>query len=298
MPAAVVRLQFGQRHAVGGQLAQQSEALRARCSPSSAVEQALGLEVDLGPRVHAGQPSSGTPFRPPAAQGHALSAHAGRRPPPRGESLTVIVLGIDPGLANTGYGVVARRGGRAVALDGGVIETSAGVAPERRLAQIHAAVEALIAAHEPDAVALEELYFGQNVKTAFAVGHARGVVMLAAGQRGPVRGLHPAAGQGRRLRQRSRRQGPGRAHGRHAACAAGAAAPGPSRRCARRRRLPPQPRAARRRDGRSFAHDRAAARRGRGAPLRPRRGALWRGRPPRGRLRRDAAPRSRPSARR
>jgi len=71
-----------------------------------------------------------------------------------------------------------------VALDGGVIETRAGVAQERRLADIHGAVDALLGEHEPDAVALEELYFGQNVRTAFAVGHARGVVMLAAGQRG------------------------------------------------------------------------------------------------------------------
>jgi crossover junction endodeoxyribonuclease RuvC len=96
---------------------------------------------------------------------------------------TVIVLGIDPGLANTGYGVVARRDGRLVALDGGVIETRAGAPPERRLADIHARIDALLAEHEPDGVALEELYFGQNVRTAFAVGQARGVVMLAAGQR-------------------------------------------------------------------------------------------------------------------
>jgi crossover junction endodeoxyribonuclease RuvC len=96
----------------------------------------------------------------------------------------VIVLGIDPGLANTGYGVVQRRGGRLLALDGGVIETRAGVPQERRLADIHAGVDALMREHAPDAVALEELYFGQNVRTAFAVGQARGVVMLAAGQHG------------------------------------------------------------------------------------------------------------------
>jgi len=104
----------------------------------------------------------------------------------------VIVLGIDPGLANTGYGVVARRDGRLVALDGGVIETASELARELRLAEIHEDVERLIAEHEPDAVALEELYFGQNVRTAFAVGHARGVVMLAAGQRGlPCSGYTP-----------------------------------------------------------------------------------------------------------
>ena len=104
----------------------------------------------------------------------------------------MIVLGIDPGLANTGYGVVALRGGRLAALDGGVIETRADGPQERRLADIHEQVERLICAHEPDAVALEELYFGQNVRTAFAVGHARGVVMLAAGQRGlPCSGYTP-----------------------------------------------------------------------------------------------------------
>jgi crossover junction endodeoxyribonuclease RuvC len=95
----------------------------------------------------------------------------------------MVVLGIDPGTASTGYGVVAHRSGRLLALDGGVIETCAGGAPERRLAAIHARVEALLEEHHPDALAVEELYFGQNVRTAFAVGQARGVVLLAAGQR-------------------------------------------------------------------------------------------------------------------
>jgi crossover junction endodeoxyribonuclease RuvC len=96
----------------------------------------------------------------------------------------MIVLGIDPGLASTGFGVVQRRRGRLAALDGGVIATSAGLAAEHRLATIHADVCELIARHEPDAVALEDLYFGQNVASALAVGQARGVVLLAAGQRG------------------------------------------------------------------------------------------------------------------
>ncbi len=87
-------------------------------------------------------------------------------------------------MANTGYGVVARRAGRPVALDGGVIETPAGMPAERRLAAIHARIDALLAEHEPAGVALEELYFGANARSAFAVGQARGVVMLAAGQRG------------------------------------------------------------------------------------------------------------------
>jgi crossover junction endodeoxyribonuclease RuvC len=96
----------------------------------------------------------------------------------------MIVLGIDPGTASTGYGVVARRRGRLVALDGGVIETRAGAPAERRLADIHARVADLLDEHDAEFVALEELYFGANVRSAFAVGQARGVVMLAAGQRG------------------------------------------------------------------------------------------------------------------
>jgi crossover junction endodeoxyribonuclease RuvC len=96
----------------------------------------------------------------------------------------MVVLGIDPGLANCGYGVVARRGHRLVAADGGVIATPARLAPERRLAALHARIAELLDEHGPQAVALEALYFGQNVRTAFAVGQARGAVMLAAGQRG------------------------------------------------------------------------------------------------------------------
>ena len=104
----------------------------------------------------------------------------------------MIVLGIDPGLANTGYGVVARRGGRLIALDGRVIETRAGVSTELRLAEIHRGLEAIFGEYEPDAMALEELYFGQNVRTAFAVGQARGVAMLVAGQHGvPCSGYTP-----------------------------------------------------------------------------------------------------------
>jgi crossover junction endodeoxyribonuclease RuvC len=95
----------------------------------------------------------------------------------------MIVLGIDPGTASTGYGVVARRGGRLLALDGGVIATPAAQALEGRLAAIHTRVVELLEEHRPDALALEELYFGANVRTAFAVGHARGAVMLAAGER-------------------------------------------------------------------------------------------------------------------
>lgn len=104
----------------------------------------------------------------------------------------MIVLGIDPGTADTGYGVVESAGSHLRALAEGVIKTRAGVPLERRLAVIHTAVAELLDRHGPDAVAVEELYFGTNVRTAFAVGQARGVVLLAAGQRGlPVRSYTP-----------------------------------------------------------------------------------------------------------
>ena len=95
----------------------------------------------------------------------------------------MIVVGIDPGIANTGFGVVRRRGGRLVALDGGVMRTRAERSPEHRLADLFAQVEELLDRHRPDALALEAIYFGQNVRSAFAVGQARGVVLLAAGRR-------------------------------------------------------------------------------------------------------------------
>jgi crossover junction endodeoxyribonuclease RuvC len=104
----------------------------------------------------------------------------------------MIVLGIDPGTADTGYGVVESAGSRLRALDTGVIQTRAGTAPELRLADIHAAIVELLDRHRPEAVAIEELYFGVNVRTASAVGQARGVVLLAAGQRAlPARSYTP-----------------------------------------------------------------------------------------------------------
>jgi len=96
----------------------------------------------------------------------------------------MVVLGIDPGTANTGYGVVARDGARLVALDGGTIETRAGRDTGERLALIHARVGELLDSYGPEALAIEDLYFGANARSAFAVGQARGVVILAAGERG------------------------------------------------------------------------------------------------------------------
>jgi len=89
-------------------------------------------------------------------------------------------MGIDPGLANTGFGVVRVCGSRMTAIDGGTIETGSEVAAEQRLRTIHDSLVELIDWHEPESVALESLYFGRNVRSALGVGQARGVIMLAA----------------------------------------------------------------------------------------------------------------------
>ncbi len=96
----------------------------------------------------------------------------------------VIVLGIDPGTAHTGFGVVLSRGQHLAALDGGVIGTGPDEAIERRLARIHARVCDLISEHRPAALAVEDIFFGQNARTAFAVGQARGAVVTSAGLSG------------------------------------------------------------------------------------------------------------------
>jgi len=96
----------------------------------------------------------------------------------------MIVLGIDPGTANTGFGVVAPRKGKLVALDGGVIVTKASTPAAERLLMIHSRVAELIAEHRPDALAIEDVFFGRNVGSAFAVGQARGAVLVAAAAAG------------------------------------------------------------------------------------------------------------------
>jgi len=95
------------------------------------------------------------------------------------------VLGIDPGTAVTGYGVVARRGGGAVSLvECGVIRTSSGEPLPARIREIYEGVVELIERHEPVAMCVEEVYHGKNARTALTLGHARGAIMLAATLRG------------------------------------------------------------------------------------------------------------------
>lgn len=91
----------------------------------------------------------------------------------------MIILGIDPGYAIIGWGVIRYERGRYVPLDFGAITTSAGTPFPRRLESIYDELSDVLARHKPDAVAIEKLYFQNNQKTAIDVAQARGVIMLA-----------------------------------------------------------------------------------------------------------------------
>jgi crossover junction endodeoxyribonuclease RuvC len=104
----------------------------------------------------------------------------------------VIVLGIDPGTAALGWGIVESRSGRLRMVDAGCLETKPDASLPKRLLVIHGLLDELIALHKPDLVAVERLFFSRNAQTAFAVGQARGVVLLAAAQAEvPVREATP-----------------------------------------------------------------------------------------------------------
>lgn len=93
----------------------------------------------------------------------------------------MLVLGVDPGTAITGYGLV-RQEDELHLVSCGVITTPAGMPLPERLLHIHRELSALLQTHRPQAVAVEELFFSKNVRTAMSVGQARGVVLLAAAQ--------------------------------------------------------------------------------------------------------------------
>ena len=104
----------------------------------------------------------------------------------------MIVLGIDPGTAMTGYGLVERTGSRLRAVDYGCLETPSGMPLPDRLLLIQDGLIDLIETHRPDLVAVERLFFNKNVQTAFAVGQARGVALLTAARFGlPVHEYGP-----------------------------------------------------------------------------------------------------------
>ena len=96
----------------------------------------------------------------------------------------MIVLGIDPGTARLGYGLVDRQGSQLTMLDYGCLETVNDRPLEQRLLLIHEGITELIETHRPEAVGVERLFFNKNTQTAMAVGQARGVVLLTAAQHG------------------------------------------------------------------------------------------------------------------
>jgi len=96
----------------------------------------------------------------------------------------VLVLGIDPGTAITGYGLVREDEQGLVLVACGTVTTPAGEPLPLRLKTIYAGLAAVIREHQPDQAAVEELFFSRNVRTALAVGHARGVALLAVADAG------------------------------------------------------------------------------------------------------------------
>lgn len=106
----------------------------------------------------------------------------------------MLVLGIDPGTATTGYGVVRGQGAMAVSLvECGVIRTKARDPLPARLEEIYDGVRELISRHRPTALSVEDVFYSRNVRTTVVLGHARGVILLAAQQAGiPVHEYPPA----------------------------------------------------------------------------------------------------------
>ena len=96
----------------------------------------------------------------------------------------MLVLGIDPGTATTGYGLVVDTASGLALVTYGVIQTPAGAPMPERLRSIYLALKDLIALHTPDSAAVEKLFFQRNVSTAMTVGQARGVVLLALAEAG------------------------------------------------------------------------------------------------------------------
>ncbi|MBD1371734.1 crossover junction endodeoxyribonuclease RuvC [Hazenella sp. IB182357] len=94
------------------------------------------------------------------------------------------IMGIDPGIAIVGFGIIDRLGNRLSAVDYGSVQTKAGLNTATRLKQIYDDFTKLFASYQPDVVAIEKLFFNRNVTTAFTVGQARGVMMLAAEEAG------------------------------------------------------------------------------------------------------------------
>jgi crossover junction endodeoxyribonuclease RuvC len=95
----------------------------------------------------------------------------------------MIILGIDPGFARTGYGVIEEKNKNLRMLDYGCLSTPAGLIFEKRLKKIHEGLASLIKKFKPDVCAVEKIFFCKNAKTAIDVGQARGVVILTAAEK-------------------------------------------------------------------------------------------------------------------
>lgn len=96
----------------------------------------------------------------------------------------MIILGIDPGFAITGYGIIKYEGNKFSVIDYGKIETNAGVQLCKRLLAINEKLDELIFKYKPNAVSVEKLFFNKNIKTALDVGHGRGVAIFSAAKAG------------------------------------------------------------------------------------------------------------------
>ncbi|KKR13315.1 MAG: Crossover junction endodeoxyribonuclease RuvC [Candidatus Falkowbacteria bacterium GW2011_GWA2_39_24] len=94
----------------------------------------------------------------------------------------MIILGIDPGIADTGYGVIKQEGSNLTCLDYGSIQTSSKLVLAERLGILYQELAGIITKYQPERVAIEQLFFCKNVKTAMVVGQARGVVLLTCQQ--------------------------------------------------------------------------------------------------------------------
>jgi len=101
------------------------------------------------------------------------------------DAAPVVVLGIDPGTAVTGYGIVRKEGRNPLTLiECGVIRTKPRDDLPQRLAEIHDGILELIRRHKPTVLSIEDIFYARNVRTTVVLGHARGVILLAAAQAG------------------------------------------------------------------------------------------------------------------
>ena len=121
----------------------------------------------------------------------------------------MIIFGVDPGFAITGYGVIEYKNNKFKTIDYGVITTDAKTDMHQRLYFINDKLQELLVQYKPDVMSVEELFFNTNIKTAIAVGHGRGVVLLTAAKAGipvfeytPLQVKQSVVGYGRAKRNR------------------------------------------------------------------------------------------------